>query len=180
MKNIAYHILDIVHNSIKARADLITICLLEETKQNTLTLIIKDNGKGMSDKQCRMACDPYFTSRKTRNVGLGLSFLKQNAEQSGGSFDLQSELGKGTKVEATFKTTNIDCPAMGDIVGAIHSLITTTQNVDFCYIHQKDKKEFKLDTLEIKSVLEGAPLYNKEISKYLKEMIFENLNEIAG
>jgi hypothetical protein len=179
MKNIAYHILDIVHNSIQAKADLVKIKLKENTGKNFLALHIEDNGKGMTEEEIACASDPYFTSRKTRNVGLGLPLLKQNAEQCGGEFSIESKVGEGTKVKAVFNTDNIDCPALGDIVGTIHSLITSTQNVDFIYKHIKDDKEFVLDTREIKKILEGVPLYHKEISKYIKEMIRENLEEIG-
>ena len=179
MKNIAYHILDIVHNSIQAKATLVDISLVETTGNHSLVLSVEDNGTGMTDTEVKAACDPYFTSRKTRHIGMGLPLLKQNAEQTGGDFFISSQPGKGTVVRAGFNTKNIDCPAMGDIVGAIHSLVTTTRNVDFVYHHCKDNKEYVLDTRELKKVLEDTPIYQREISSYIKEMIAENLAEIG-
>ncbi len=179
MKNIAYHILDIVHNSIQAEAELIQIIIEENTEEHSLTLKIIDDGRGMTSEQVKTASDPYFTSRKTRKVGMGLALLKQNAQQAGGRFLVNSELKKGTVVEAVFDTSNIDCPALGDIVGTIHSLITTTQNVNFVFLFKKNENEFELDTREVKKILEGVPFYQKEISQHLKEMIEENLKEIG-
>jgi hypothetical protein len=179
MKNIAYHILDIVHNSVQARASLISITLSEDTYQKKLKLMIADDGTGMTTEQVESAYDPYFTSRKTRHVGMGLALLKQNAEQCEGSFSISSKIGEGTTVSAVFDTSHIDCPALGDIVGTIHSLITTIPDVDFWYMHEKDDKKFTVDTRDLKTILEGVPLYHKEIKPFLRDLIAENLQEIG-
>ncbi|MFP4448666.1 MAG: ATP-binding protein [Bacteroidales bacterium] len=179
MKNIAYHILDIVHNSVNAKANLVEIIIKESTGQQMLELTIKDNGRGMTEEEVESASDPYFTKRKTRHVGMGLPLLKQNAEQAGGEFKIDSFPGKGTLVYAVFNTGHIDCPPLGDISGVVHSLMTTLQGVDVFYKHEKDENEFCLDTREVKEITRDTPLYHKEISKYLKEMIVENLWEIG-
>ncbi|MFP3859685.1 MAG: ATP-binding protein [Bacteroidales bacterium] len=179
MKNIAYHILDIVHNSVNAKAKLVEIVIKEITSQQMLALTIKDDGSGMTEEEVECASDPYFTRRKTRHVGMGIPLLKQNAEQSGGRFQIDSCIGKGTLVYAEFDTGHIDCPPLGDISGVIHSMMTTIQGVDIFYKHKKDENEFCLDTREVKEITGETPLYHKEISKYLKEMIVENLGEIG-
>jgi signal transduction histidine kinase len=93
MKDLSLHILDIVQNSISAGAENISIVLEEDTAANTYTIVVKDDGCGMSPEVVARVTDPYYTSRTTRKVGLGIPLLKQNAEQTGGSFHIES--GKG-------------------------------------------------------------------------------------
>ena len=102
MKDLSLHILDIVQNSIRAKAQLIEIEITELPKENQLIITIADDGTGMNSEQLKQAIDPFYTSRTTRKVGLGLSLFKQNAEQTGGSFNIESESEKGTKVTAIF------------------------------------------------------------------------------
>ncbi|PKL05918.1 MAG: ATP-binding protein, partial [Spirochaetae bacterium HGW-Spirochaetae-9] len=58
-----------------------------------------------------------------RKVGLGLPFLKQAAEQAGGRFSIVSEKGRGTEVAFRFDKRNLDCPPLGDLPGALLSVL---------------------------------------------------------
>ncbi|MGM0496766.1 MAG: ATP-binding protein [Bacteroidota bacterium] len=180
MKSIAYHILDIAQNAIQAGGTQVQICIEETDSTGRLQMTITDNGKGMTKEQAENASDPYFTSRNTRKVGLGLPLLRQNAERTGGNFKIESELGKGTSVKATFIKDNIDCPSKGDIVGTIHQLVTSNSAIDFDFCYRKNENKFELNTQEIKEVLDGTPLYQKEISGYIREMIEENMKDIEA
>lgn len=180
MKSIAYHILDIVQNAIQADATDIGIYISEYDNIGELRISIEDNGKGMTEQDVKSASDPYFTSRKTRNVGMGLALLRQNAEWTGGSFQVDSKVGRGTNVQAIFIKDNIDCPTKGDISGIIHQLITSNPQLEFFFRYIKNEHSFQLDTREVKKVLDGAPLNHREISGFLKEMIEENLNDIQA
>ena len=93
---ISLHILDIVENSIKAGADFIEIKILVRTDTRRLRVEVQDNGCGMSEEQVQACENPFFTSRTTRKVGLGIPFLKQSAECTGGSFSIRSAVGQGT------------------------------------------------------------------------------------
>ncbi len=115
MKTLSDHILDIVQNSIQAKANLIKIRLEENKIKDICSLIISDNGCGMDTETLKQASNPFFTTRTTRKVGLGLSLLKQNAERANGSFLLSSEQNKGTRVEAVFQLSNMDKPVLGEI-----------------------------------------------------------------
>ncbi len=98
MKDLSMHIMDIFQNSIRAHATVISLDLVEDTQENYLRLIIADNSVGMSDEMIEKATNPFFTTRKTRNVGLGLPLLKQNAERTEGYLKIESQKGEGTRV----------------------------------------------------------------------------------
>jgi hypothetical protein len=178
VKSIAYHLLDIVHNSLRAGARLVEMEMDENLHENRLQMKIKDDGRGMTKEDVRRAVDPYYTSRKSRNVGLGLPLLKQNAEQTGGSFHIGSEPGVGTLVCARFVSNHLDLPPMGDMPGTVHQIIIGNPGRDFVYRHILDGESFQVDTREIREILEDWPLDHPEISRYLRELIQEYFNQI--
>ena len=180
MKDIALHILDITQNSITAGADLIEIIINEDAPDGMISIYIKDNGAGVPKEMLKQITDPYTTSRKTRKVGMGLPLLRQNAEQTGGSLTINSELGKGTEVNVKFAATHIDLPPWGDISGVIILMVAANPEIIFSYIHRSVKGEYEFDTREVKKALEGVPIDNAEIREFLKDMINENLNEIGA
>jgi anti-sigma regulatory factor (Ser/Thr protein kinase) len=178
MKDLSLHILDIVQNSIRAKAKLIGIEITELPQEDQLIITITDDGAGMSPEQLQQAIDPFYTSRTTRKVGLGLSLFKQNAELTGGTFNIESEEGKGTKVTAVFGLNHLDRPIMGDLVGTLLLLISSPETVDYVFKHQTPSGEFVLDTRELKQTLENVPINHPEVRSFLKEMIRENLEQI--
>lgn len=178
MKEIALHILDIVHNSIRAKAGEIIISIIENQTADDFIVVITDNGKGIPPDVLPHVADPFTTSRKTRKVGMGLALLKQNAEQTGGSLKIVSEPGQGTTITCRFSHQHIDRPPIGDISGVILQLITAFPAIRFIYKHKTEKSDYLLDTIELKEALGDLPASAPEVRTYLKEMIDENLNEI--
>jgi hypothetical protein len=178
MKDLSLHILDIVQNSIRAKATLISIEIAEQPTDNQLVFTITDDGTGMSEEQLQQAIDPFYTSRTTRKVGLGLSLFKQNAEMTGGAFSIESELGKGTKVTAVFGMDHLDRPIIGDLVGTLLILFCSPGTVDYVFKHQTTSGAFELDTREVRQTLENVPISNSEVRIFLKEMLAENLEQI--
>ena len=175
MKELSLNVLDITENSVKAGADLILIRLIEE--DGLLTMRITDNGCGMSEEILRNVTDPFYTTRTTRRVGLGLPLLKLAAEQTGGTLEITSstEKGKsGTTLVATFDTNSIDCMPMGDIVSTICILIAGSPEVDFEFTDRTPSREISLDTRELRKVLGdevslAEPLIQNWIKEYLDE-----------
>ena len=178
MKDLSLHILDIVQNSISAKATLIEITIEEKHQDNAYFVRIKDNGKGMSQEMVDKVTDPYVTSRTTRKVGLGLPLLKMNAERTGGHLKIISKEGIGTDVEALFIYDNIDRLPLGDIAGTIVLLASANPMIEFIYTHSVDGNQYIFDTREIKEALDEVSISDIHIFKYLKEMINENLQEI--
>lgn len=174
MKEISLHIMDIVQNSVRADARNIGISLLADTASDALTVIISDDGSGMSEEMVAHVTDPFVTSRTTRRVGLGLSLLKAGAEGTGGSFSVRSKLGEGTIVQATYVMSNIDRPPIGDFAGTVHSIIICNPQLDF-HIEVKlpDKETQTLDTKEVREVLGDISLDEPDISAWLRENMDE-------
>jgi anti-sigma regulatory factor (Ser/Thr protein kinase) len=174
MRELSLNILDIAQNSISAGAPLITIEVSENTFDHTLLIGIYDNGKGMSEEQVKSVIDPFFTTRTTRKVGMGIPLFKMAAEQTGGGLEIESEIGVGTRVRAHFKTDSVDFTPLGDVASTVQLLITMNTDRDFLYKHSVDGKEFVADTREIKGILGDVPLDTYEISQWILEFIKEN------
>lgn len=175
MKEISLHIMDIVQNSITAHATVIEVLLRILRKEDVVAVTIKDNGKGMSEEMLAHVTSPFVTTRTTRRVGLGISLFKAGAENTGGSFVIDSREGAGTELTATYVLSNIDRPPIGDFAGTMQTLIVGNPKIDFVVTVVLDEGQESLDTREVKQVLgEGIPLDLPEISTWLRE----NLDEI--
>ena len=172
MRELSLNILDIAENSVKAGATLIEISL---TQTGTiLQIVIKDNGCGMSPETLKQVENPFYTTRTTRSVGLGIPFYKLAAEQTGGSFEITSKKGVGTSTKAVFHSDSIDFTPLGDMTSTVTVLISMNTDRDFIYRRSVDEKEFVLDTREIKNILDGVPLDNPDVVQWMKEYIDEN------
>ncbi len=174
MRELSLNVLDIAQNSVSADSSLVEIEAFENTAKHELTLGVFDNGKGMTKEQLSSVRDPFFTTRTTRKVGLGVPLFKMAAEMTGGSFSIESEVGKGTKVQAFFKTDSIDFTPLGDMTSTVVLLITMNTNIDFVYRFRKDEKSFLLDTRQLKEILGDVPLSEPSIANWLTEYINEN------
>lgn len=180
MKELSLNILDITQNSISANASLVTVTVIKDSKSNLLTLSIEDNGKGMSEDFVKNVCDPFTTTRTTRKVGMGIPLLKMASEQAGGSFGIESELGVGTKVLATFELDHIDRIPLGDVGQTMSMLASCNEHVNFVYRHVSDGEEFCFDTCEIKEALGGVPLSEPDVVIWMQEYIREGIQSING
>ena len=180
MPEISLTILDVAENSTRAGASLVQITVDVQPEADKLTVIITDDGCGMTPEQIRQVTDPFYTSRTTRKVGLGVPFFKFAAESTGGSFSIESEPGKGTMVTAVFTLNHIDRMPLGDMTATIHALIQGHPATDFLYVYRCGKKEFFLDTREMRAILGDVPLTAPEISSYLKDYLTENKLETDG
>lgn len=180
MEDISLHILDIAENSVAAGATLIMISLVLRRDEDSLTVEIRDNGKGMAQDLAEKALDPFFTSRTTRSVGLGLSLLAQSARETGGDVAIESAPGMGTKVSARFRPTHIDMKPMGDIAETLAVLIAGSPEIDFVFTYDYDGAEspFSFDTREIRADLEDIPINAPEVLSVLRDNLKTSLNDI--
>mgnify|MGYP000935937511 CR=1 FL=1 len=177
LQELSLSVLDIVSNSIRAGANLVEITIDVNRDKDTLIIDITDNGCGMTKEQLLMVEDPFFTTRTSRTIGLGVPFFKMAALSTGGSFSINSAPGAGTKVTATFILSHIDRMPLGDINSTIHSLIIANTQIDFVYTYKFDGKGFTLDTRQFRAILGNISLDSPEVSEYIKEFLTENKNE---
>ena len=180
MRELSLNVLDIAQNSISAGASLIEIEIAEDTKKNEMIIGIYDNGRGMTPEQVQNVQDPFFTTRTTRKVGMGIPLFKLAAEQTGGSLSIESEVGVGTRVTARFKIDSIDFTPLGDIDSTIITLITMNTDRDFIYRFKVDEKEFTLSTAELNEILGGVPLSEPSVTQWIKEYLHEQTQIIRG
>ena len=178
LTEISLNILDIAENSVRANASLIEIYVSASEAKDELVVVIKDNGCGMTPEQLKKAEDPFFTTRTTRKVGFGISFFKQAALLTGGSFSIESELSVGTSVKAAFGLSHIDRMPLGDITATIYNLVVFHKDIDFYYLYRINDREFVLDTRELREILGDVPFDTREVSEYIKEFLIENKKEI--
>lgn len=179
MEDLSLHILDIVENSITAGANRIEIRILEDIEKDIFSIEIKDNGKGISEENLKKVADPFYTTRKTRRVGLGLSLLSQSAKEAGGEISITSGEDMGTVVCAHFKHSHIDRKPLGNIVDTLIVLIAGNPDIDLLYKHRRNDNTYSLDTAFIKSKLEGVPINSPEVIELIKKDIQEGLKGLG-
>ena len=182
MKELSLNILDITENSVKAKATLVEILLTENS--DTLTITIKDNGTGMTDEVLEHVRNPFYTTRTTRKVGMGIPLFQFAAEQTGGNVRIESKHYEafpddhGTTISALFYKKHIDFTPLGDVISTVTTLIQGHPDVDFLYEHKIGDDSVLLDTRELRAVLDDVPLDTFEILIWIKENLEEQYNSI--
>jgi len=118
-------ITDLVQNSIEASATEITLNIKETPTH--LKVAIADNGKGMSAETLEKAKDPFWSDglkHRHRKVGLGLPFLFQTSEMTGGTAAIESEQGRGTTVNFNLDLNHVDLPMFGNFTTTAVALLS--------------------------------------------------------
>ncbi|MBR2824353.1 MAG: sensor histidine kinase [Clostridia bacterium] len=181
MRDLSLHLLDLAQNSITAGASLVSIRITVD-ENGWLTLVLADDGKGMSPELLARVTSPFATTRTTRKVGLGIPMMMENAEKAGGSLRLKSEVGVGTEMTVTMDTRNIDCLPLGDLCGTVLSLIMTNPlSPDFLVEGKTVKGECRFDTREVRAALgHDIPLNEPEVAAWLQEALKEEMEPIFG
>jgi len=171
------HILDVLQNAREAGATRIELTIEEDLTLDRLIITVRDNGRGMSEAQLARVFDPFYTTRKTRHVGLGLPFFKAAAQHCNGDLTVTSRLGEGTTLWATFQHSHIDRAPLGDVMGAL-LVVILSGTCDILYTHQVDGKEFQFHTADIKAELGEVPLTHPEVTKWLRNFIIDGERDL--
>ena len=181
MNELSLNILDIAQNSISANATLVEIDVEEDNKSDRITIRVKDNGRGMSEDFLKTVEDPFTTTRTTRKIGLGISFLKEAAEITGGGITINSALGVGTTITANFVMSHIDRQPIGNLTETIITLVTLNTGIDFIVRYKVDENEFVFSTQEVKTLLgDDTSLNSPAIVVFLTEYVSEHINNLSG
>ncbi len=181
MREISLHILDLAQNSLTAKASVLTIGIDIDHAKDTLTVTLSDDGCGMSPEFLKNVVSPFTTTRTTRKVGLGIPMFKANAELTGGSFDIKSEVNVGTAMKAIFVLSSIDRPPLGDLTGTMISLVISNPSFHFHLDYCVDGNAFDFDTEEISAALGGdVPLDNPDVVQWMKGYLNEGFESLHG
>ncbi|MDL2230298.1 ATP-binding protein [Alistipes sp. OttesenSCG-928-L06] len=180
MNDLSLHIIDIIQNSVSAGATRIVLTVNENTFQDQLTITIADNGRGMAAEQLARLADPFFTTRTTRRVGMGIPLFRQSAEQSDGTLTIDSTPGKGTTLTATFRHSHLDRPPLGDLAGSFVLMVAANPDIEFELHYIYNSLQYRFDTAEVKEALDGVPLNEPAVIKMLTEMVSENMKDLNG
>ena len=173
------HILDIAENSLRAGASLIRIDITADIPADKLTVMIEDNGCGMSKEMLERVRSPFTTTRTTRKVGLGIPLLSAGCECTGGYLDIESAPGEGTKVTAVYGFGHIDRPPLGSIADTIAALVLANPEIDFVFTAKKDDA-FEFDTRAIKATLDGVAITEPAVMSFIQEYLEEGTMQVFG
>jgi hypothetical protein len=173
MRELSLHILDVLENSVEAGAATIDLSIDEDLQADLLRIDVTDDGKGMSPETAERVLDPFFTTRTTRHVGLGLPLFREAARRCGGSLAIRSAPGRGTSIRATFGLGHIDRPPLGDLATALLAILLSGRPVDLRFSHRVGDREFRFDSTEIRRELDGIPLGHPDVRRWLQETLRE-------
>ncbi len=170
MEELALHILDLAQNCIAAGASEIVITIIEDRAANRLTITVADDGRGMEPEMLQSVTDPFFTTRTTRRVGLGLPLLQAAAELCAGGLTIVSTVGRGTTVRVEFAHDHIDRAPLGSMADTLAAILAVNFEVEVVYRHEVDDRAFVFDSRELREICEGT-MQHPKIILWLKEYI---------
>ncbi|ERJ11095.1 ATP-binding protein [Haloplasma contractile] len=167
MRDLSMHVLDICMNSVRAKATFLEV-LIEQQKEY-LNLTIRDNGIGMDESTLKRVIDPFYTTRKTRHVGLGIPLLKASSERCKGEFSISSHVNKGTLIKSSFLYNHIDCLPIGDIQETFITLIMVEPDIDYLFKYNVSGHKIEIDTRKMRKILSEVPLNSPLVINWLKK-----------
>lgn len=180
MNELSLYILDLVQNSVSAGASLVQIRICVSHGEDRITVVIQDDGCGMTPEFLERAVSPFTTTRTTRRVGLGIPMIKELCELCQGSFGIESQVGVGTTLRLVFRLSNIDLPPMGDLAQTMLTLVNgAPEKPEFWLDYAVDGDSFEFDTRQIRQVLDGVPLDTPQVLAWMRDYLQEGI-EAAG
>lgn len=178
MEDISLHILDIAENSVEAGAKNITILVRENLSADLLTIVITDDGRGIDPAVARDVADPFFTTRTTRRVGLGLALLEEAAKMANGRLEINSFPTTGTKVTVTFQLSHIDRKPLGKIPETITAILSRCPDIDIVYTHEKNSNKFIFRAVDVREQLDGIPINSADTLNFIRRYLVQEENNL--
>lgn len=171
MRELSLHILDLLENAVEAGASRITLSIREDLQADWMVIEIVDDGRGMEKELIKKVLNPFYTTRKTRHVGLGLPLFLEAARRCGGDLVIQSAPGRGTSIKATFRHGHIDRAPLGDMPAALLAILLSERPVDVDYCHRVGVREFRFDSSEIREELADVPLNHPKVRDWIFQLL---------
>lgn len=179
MEDLSLHILDIVENSLNAGATIVDITIKEDAHGDLLTIEVKDNGRGMDTRTSDNARDPFYTTRTTRRVGLGLPMLEEAAKAANGGMVITSAPGEGTTITVTFQLSHIDRKPLGRMADTVTAIIAGRPEVDLNYRHERAGESIVFSTKDIKERFQDLPLNSTQALSFIREYLTQEENGLT-
>lgn len=129
MRELSLHILDIIENAVTAGASRIAVEVTQETEWDLMRIVVEDNGPGLS-VSAEQAIDPFYTTKKGKKTGLGLSLFRFRIEQAGGELTLDRSTLGGLAVRATLSLAHVDRNPLGDLASTISSVVAANPQLE--------------------------------------------------
>ncbi len=180
MEDLAMHVLDVAMNGIEAGARWIAVDITEDAGSDRLTIRVFDNGRGMDDDVRRRATDPFFTTRTTRRVGLGLPLLRQAAEAADGALEVRSNPGEGSEVIATFRHSHVDRAPLGDVETMVMVLSAARPDVDVEFTHRVGPHAYTVATADVRAALDGGTVTSPDGLALVRAAVRAGEARLAG
>lgn len=180
VRDICFHIVDLVQNAVAAGARTVTVGLTESEAQDEIRLVVRDDGRGMDKETAAQARDPFYTSKGFKKVGLGLPLLEATATSCHGDFELDSEPGRGTTVQARLERGHWDCPPLGDLSDTVLELLVSLDEVDLRFSYSGDRGKFSISSAEVRKEAGGLHLSHPDVYSFLREYFAANLRPLLA
>jgi anti-sigma regulatory factor (Ser/Thr protein kinase) len=180
MKELALHILDLAENSLRAGATELEITIERDEAADSLTVHIADNGRGMPPDALSRVSDPFYTTKETRRTGLGIPLASHAAQRAGGSFSIESQESRGTRITAVFQHSHIDRQPLGDMAGTVVALLLSNPAIELRFVCRSGSGEYSLDTRQLRGQLDGVPLNHLAVLAVLRDNISKNVHAFCG
>jgi hypothetical protein len=185
VRELALHVLDILQNTVEAGATRVTLTICEEIPADRLTITVIDNGRGMDAATAACVTNPFYTTRTTRHVGLGLPLYAMAAEQAGGGLHIISQPGLGTTVEATFRLSHPDRQPLGDMAQTLLAFLLSERVPELRYEHRLNRDPasngstaFEFDTADIRAELSDVPFTHPAVVQWLAAFLEDGENAL--
>jgi signal transduction histidine kinase len=94
-------------HAIGGEAGRLTISLSSDQKSNVARIEVADTGRGIRTEDIPKVFEPYFSTKET-GTGLGLAIVKKVVDDHGGTIDVKSKPGEGTKFTVTLPLSRKD------------------------------------------------------------------------
>lgn len=194
MLELALHVLDILQNAVEAGATHVDLTILEDEAADCLTITVVDDGRGMDEQTALRVLNPFYTTRTTRHVGLGLPLFAAAAEIAGGHLAIRSQPGVGTTIEAVFLLSHPDRQPLGDMQATLLAFLLSERTPELKYRHRIVRNllspktrnlvsaglEFAFDTATIRAELDAVPLSQPVVAQWLADFVAEGELSLAS
>jgi anti-sigma regulatory factor (Ser/Thr protein kinase) len=179
LRELALHLLDIAENSVAADAHAVQVAVVEDILADRLILRVEDDGKGMDSETVAQVTDPFYTTRTTRKVGLGIPLLKEAAETCNGWLKITSAPGKGTQLLVEFQRSHIDRMPLGDLAQTFYTLAVTSPEINWSFIYQYGDDMFEFINAPFMEALGDLPITEPDVLTYLRETLETGVNTVV-